>query len=69
MGFNKSEEKSNLYYILIEGEKLILVLYVDNMFLIGSERLIRMCKEDISLDLEVKDITFMHYFLGLEVRQ
>ena len=31
MGF-KSEADSNLYYILVGGEPLILVLYVDDLF-------------------------------------
>ena len=32
----KSEANSNLYYIMIGGEPLILVLYVDDLFLTGS---------------------------------
>jgi hypothetical protein len=36
MGFTKSEVDSNLYYIIVGGEPLILVLYVDDLFLTGS---------------------------------
>jgi hypothetical protein len=32
MGFTKSEVDSNLYYIIVGGEPLILVLYVDACF-------------------------------------
>jgi hypothetical protein len=35
MGFTKSEAGSNLYYIIVGGEPIILFLYVDDLFLIG----------------------------------
>jgi hypothetical protein len=68
MGFAKSEEDSNLYYIIVLGESLVLVLYVDDFFLIVSERLIAECKRnDIDSDYERKDLVLMHYFNNLEV--
>lgn len=42
--------------IYLLGEPLILVLYVDDLFLTGSERLIGLCKEDLALEFEMKDI-------------
>jgi hypothetical protein len=48
---------------------LILVLYVDDLFLIGAEKLIAGCKEDMVVEFEMKDIDMMYYFLGLEVWQ
>jgi hypothetical protein len=48
MGFTKSEADSNLYYIIIGVEPLILVLYVDNLFLTSSERLIAECRRDLA---------------------
>jgi hypothetical protein len=33
MGFTKSEADPNLYYILVGDDPLILVLYVDDLFL------------------------------------
>jgi hypothetical protein len=69
MGFTKSEADSNLYYILVKGEPLILVLYVDDLFLTGSEKLIADCKRDLAVEFEMKDLGLMHYFLGLEVWQ
>jgi len=41
MGFIKSDANPNLYYLVVENEPLILVLYVDDFFLIGSSRLIK----------------------------
>lgn len=33
LGFTKSEAISNFYYVLVDGELLILVLYADVIFL------------------------------------
>jgi len=46
---------------------LILVLYVDNLFLIGNEPLVIECKRELASQFRMKDLGFMHYFLGLEV--
>ena len=48
---------------------LILVLYVDEIFLTSSAKLIAGCKADMATKFEMKDIGLMHYFLGLEVWQ
>ena len=38
----------NLYYLMVEGESLILVLYVDDLFMIGSSGLIKDCKRNLA---------------------
>ena len=43
-GFIKSYADSNLYYKVVEGDTLILVLYVDELFLTIVERLVTWCK-------------------------
>ena len=48
MGFVKSDADPNLYYLVVENEPLILVLYVDDLFLIGSSRLIKDCKKNLA---------------------
>lgn len=53
MRFTKSEPDSNLYFILVASESLILVLYVDDLFLTGEEEFIAGCKVDYFLGLEV----------------
>jgi hypothetical protein len=40
MGFTKSEADPNLYFILVGADPLILVLYMDDLFLTGVEELI-----------------------------
>ena len=69
MGFVKSEADANLYYLMVGGEILILVLYVDDLFLTGSLRLIVDCKRNLAEEFEMKDLGLMHYFLGMEVWQ
>eukprot|EP01018_Ginkgo_biloba_P024033 Gb_18988 [translate_table: standard] len=66
MGFKKSEANPNLYYIMVGEDPLILMLYVDDLFIIGTERFIVGCKRDLASEVEMKDIGLMHYFLGLE---
>jgi hypothetical protein len=48
---------------------LILVLYVDDLFLIGAETMITKCKQNLAKEFEMKDLALMHYFLGLEIWQ
>ena len=67
MGFVKSDADPNLYYLVVENEPLILVLYVDDLFLTGSSKLIGDCKKNLATEFDMKDLGQMHYFLGLEV--
>ena len=46
---------------------MILLLYVDDLFLIGEEKLILDCKKKLDKEFKMKDLDMMHYFLGLEV--
>ena len=67
MGFVKSDANPNLYYLMAEGELLILVLYVHYLFLTSSSGLIKDCKRNMAVEFNMKDLELMHYFLGLEV--
>ena len=53
----------------MSGVPLILLLYVDDPFLIRDKKIIAKCKKEISTDFEMKYLGIMHYFLGLEVWQ
>jgi len=66
LGFIKSETNANLYYIMVYGCLLISFLYVDDLILTKDERLIQYCNEDLAREFEMKDMSLMHYFLGLE---
>jgi hypothetical protein len=52
---------------VVGEDPLILLLYVDDIFITGEERLINNYKESLASELEMTDIGPMHYFLGLEV--
>jgi hypothetical protein len=68
MGFQQSEADPNLYF-LTDEVPLILVLYVDDLFLTEDEQLIADCKANLAAEFEMKDLGLIHYFLGLEVWQ
>jgi hypothetical protein len=44
MGFEKSDADPNLYFIIRGEDTLILILYVDDLFITGAEDLIAECK-------------------------
>jgi len=66
LGFSKSEADLNLYQTMVEGKLLIIVLYVNDLILMGDDLLILSCKENLARDFEMKDLGLLHYFLGLE---
>jgi hypothetical protein len=69
LGFEKSEVDPNLYYLVDRENPIILVLYVDDLFITGEEKLIQRCRLGLASEFEIKDIVLMHYFLGMEVWQ
>jgi hypothetical protein len=69
LGFTKSKEDSNLYFKVMNDEPVILLLYVDDLFLTGEENLITECKKKLDAEFEMKYLGLMHYLLGLEVWQ
>ena len=48
---------------------MILLLYVDDLFITGEESLIIQCKKELASEFDMKDLGPMHYYLGLEVWQ
>ena len=46
---------------------MILLLYVDDMFVIGVDGLIVDTKRNLATEFEMKDLGMMHYILGMEV--
>eukprot|EP00253_Pinus_taeda_P036310 PITA_36310 len=69
LGFSRSEANPNLYFKVEDDKPLILVLYVDDLFLIGADPFIHKCKRELASEFEMKDLGLMHYSLGLEVSQ
>ena len=69
LGFTKSKANPNLYFKVMEEEPVILLLYVDDLFLTRNEKQIVECKKNLVEEFKMKDLGLMHYFLGLEVWQ
>ena len=66
LGFTKSKADSNLYFKIKGGRPVILLLYVDDLFLTGEDELIANTKRRLAAKFEMKDLGMMHY-LGLKV--
>jgi hypothetical protein len=69
LAFTKSKENPNLYYKVEDGSLVILLLYVNDLFLTGEEKPIPESKRKLVVEFKMKDLGIMHYFLGLEVWQ
>jgi hypothetical protein len=69
LGFTKSKEDSNIYYKVVDGGPLILLLYVDDLFLTRDEKLITKSKRNLAKILEMKYLGMMDYFIGIGVWQ
>ena len=65
MGFTKSKADPNIYMRIMDDEIVILLLYVDDLFLTGNEKQIMKNKKRLAEEFEMKDLGLMHYFLGL----
>ena len=69
LGFTKSKADPNLYMKIMDDEPIILLLYVDDLFLTGNGKNITNCKKKLAEEFKMKYIGLMHYFLGMEVWQ
>ena len=56
----KSKAYSNLYYKVEEGNLVILLLYVDDLFVIGVDGLIADTKRKLVAEFKMKDLGMMH---------
>ena len=67
LGFTESKEDSNIFS-KVEGRRpVMLLLYADDLFLIGKEELIKVSRRRLAAKFEMKDLDMLHYFLGMEV--
>ena len=56
MHFTKSKTDPNLYMNIMDDEPVILLLYVDDLFLTGNDKQIKDCKKKIVEEFEMKDL-------------
>jgi hypothetical protein len=69
LGFSKSSADPSFYFKVVDDGLVIVLLYVDDLFLTGVEKLISECKRKLAIAFEMKDLRMMHYFLGFKVWQ
>ena len=67
LGFTKSKADSNLYYKIEEGNPVILLLYVDDLYVTSMDGLIADTKRKLAIEFEMKNLGMVHYVLGMEV--
>ena len=60
LGFTESKAYSNLCF-KVEGEKLVmLLLYVDELFLTGNEEIFKVARRILAAEFEMKELGMMH---------
>ena len=62
LGFTKSKVDSNLYYKVEDGNPVMLLLYVYDIFVTGMDGLITDTKRNLAAKFKMKDLGMMHYF-------
>ena len=60
LGFTKSKADSNLYYKVDDGNPVMLLLYVDDLFVAGTDGLIADTRINFAAEFEMKDMGMMH---------
>ena len=67
LDFTKSKDDSKIYYKVENDGIMILLLYVNAIFFKITENLICECNKKLVPEFEMKHLSTMLYFLGLEV--
>ena len=62
LGFTKSKADSSLYYKVEDGNPMMLLLYVYDLFVTGMDGLITDTKRNLAAKFKMKDLGMMHYF-------
>ena len=69
-GFSRCHSDPNVYTKKVGNHLIILVLYVDDLILTGSDpKIITHVKSSLRQNFEMPDLGHFHYFLGLQVQQ
>ena len=63
LGFTESKADSNLYFKVEGGIPVMLLLYVDDLFLTRKVELIKVARRRLAVKFEIKDLGMMHYLL------
>jgi hypothetical protein len=70
LGFTRSKEDHCVYFKLIGDDLIYLVLYVDDMLLIGNNKeIIQDVKTQLSSKFDMKDLGVSNFILGMEIKR
>jgi phosphoribosyl-AMP cyclohydrolase len=70
LGFTRSKEDHCVYFKLIGDHLIYLVLYVDDMLLIGNNKeIIQDVKTQLSSKFDMKDLDAANFILGMEIKR
>jgi hypothetical protein len=70
LGFTRSKEDHYVYFKLIGDHLIYLVLYVDDMLLIGNNKeIIQDVKTRLSSKFNMKDLGASNFILGMEIKR
>ena len=70
LGFTRSKEDHCVYFKLIGDRVIYLVLYVDDMLLVGNDKeIIQDLKTQLSSKFDMKDLGAANYILGMEIKR
>ena len=70
LGFTKIKEDHFVYFKLIGDHVIYLVLYVDDMLLVGNDKeIIHDLKTQLFSKFDMKDIGAAKYILGMEIKR
>ena len=68
--FTRSKANHCVYFKLIGDHVIYLVLYVDDMLLVGNDKeIIRDLKTQLSSKFDMKDLGATNYILGMEIKR
>jgi hypothetical protein len=66
IGLSRFHSDPNVYTKKVGSHLIILVLYVDDLILTGSDsKLLNQVKTNLKKKFEMTDLGFLYYFLGL----
>jgi len=70
LGFTRRKEDHCVYFKLIRDHVICLVLYVDDMLLVGNDKeIIHDLKTQLSSKFDMKYIGVANYILGMEIKR
>ena len=70
LGFTRSKEHHCVYFKLIGDCVIYLVLYVDDILLVGNDKeIIQDLKTQLSSKFNMKDLGAANYILGMEIKR